>query len=311
MSSWGNEEETTEDQHMESPEGYHLKVTNADENGPALYAKNDNAGANALALEVVGKAYLSSLTRIGDHLTCEAECHVLETLFAEAEVNVVGHLNCEDAVSIDGQLAVGPNNAAGEIDSGGNPQDLKIGTRNVTSDVEIGRDGREVNVKGRLDAEENIRVGTAANDGEIDAADDARDLKIGTDSDRTKNVIIGRDDQSVIVRSDMLMVGQANETGKIESGGTVAAPQDLKIGANGETDDVILGRAGQTIDMFGQERLNGNAVIMNNANAITDANGCGLLFNPDGHPGPAMRCIDFYINGAVVGFVDANGWNNA
>jgi len=113
MSSWGNEEETTEDQHMESPEGYHLKVTNADENGPALYAKNDNAGANALALEVVGKAYLSSLTRIGNHLTCEAECHVLETLFAEAEVNVVGHLNCENDVDIGGKLEVSDLDSAG------------------------------------------------------------------------------------------------------------------------------------------------------------------------------------------------------
>jgi len=123
-------------------------------------------------------------------------------------------------------------------------------------------------------------------------------------------VEIGRSGKKAIVRSD-LKVGLANATGRIESGGTIAAPQDLKIGANGETDDIIIGRAGQTIDMFGQARMNSNGIVMNGAGSVDAATGCGMLFNPDGHPGPAMPCIDFYINGAVVGWVDANGWNNA
>jgi hypothetical protein len=257
MASWGNEEHEQHDQDMISPAGRRLEVANL--NAAASALKTTNSNANGLALEVVGRTYLGSLTTIEDNLTCNAECHVTETLFADAEANVAGHLNCEDDVDIDGQLQVGPANAAGEIDSGGdqNPQELRIGTNNVTTDVVIGRDGHDT-----------------------------------------------------LVRSD-LKVGPADDAGSIESCGTTNAPQDLNIGTNGETNGIFLGRAGVTVDVQCQTRLNSNALIMNDALAINDANGCGQVFNAVGHPGPNMPCMDFYINGAVVGWVDANGWNNA
>ena len=266
MAEWGNNGQGQVNVDMIPAAGRHnrLHVVDVDTNDrglPAIWAVNNNAGGNALALRVDGVSELNgNIFAIGGSLAIEAEVHINEQLFAEAAALVSGGLTCESDTDIDGQLTVGPGNAAGEIDSGGsgpNPQNLRIGTNNITTDVVIGRNGRDT-----------------------------------------------------LVRSD-LKVGPADDAGLIESGGTTAAPEDLKIGTNGETNGITLGRAGVTADVQCQTRVNSNAVIMNGALAINDANGCGLMFNPDGHPGPLEPCIDFYINGAVVGWVNANGWNNA
>jgi hypothetical protein len=88
----------------------------------------------------------------------------------------------------------------GHIDGSGTPAEpvnLEIGTQNITNNVEIGRSGHEVDVNGRLDAEEHIRVGTGANDGKVDASANNLDLKLGTDT--TRDVIICHAGQSVVV----------------------------------------------------------------------------------------------------------------
>jgi hypothetical protein len=189
----------------------------------------------------------------------------------------------------------------------GNPATTALKTKNESTHA----DARALKVEGKADITDFLHLGTANNDGLIDAADDARNLKIGTQADFTADVEIGRDGRSTLVRSDLLKVGQAGEVGKIESGGTTVAPQDLKIGTNGETNDIRIGRAGVTVDVQCQERLNSKALIMNGAASLLDVNGCGQVFNAGGHPGPNMPCMDYYINGAVVGYIDANGWNNA
>jgi len=256
MASWGNEAGTPYEQDMQSPAGnYNLEVTDIDAARSALKATNSNA--NGLALDVSGKTLLDGKVTIEDELT------INEQVFINAGVET-GSLKATGSSSIDGSLAVGPDDAAGELDSGGtgvSPQDLKIGTGIVTEDVEIGRTGKEVYVKGRLDAEEHVRVGTAANDGLIDAADDARDLKIGT---------------------------QVDYTG-----------------------DLILSRSGKMTDIMGKTRHNGMQVIINDAATLGAATGCGFMYNSNGHPGPNEPCIDFYVDGTLVGYIDANGWNNA
>ena len=82
--------------------------------------------------------------------------------------------------------------------------------------------------------------------------------------------------------------------------------QDLQIGTSASTVDVNLSRAGQTVDMMGQARLNSNALITNNAASIIDVAGCGIVHNPAGQ-GVIVPSIDFYIDGVCVFYVDANG----
>jgi len=286
----------------------HAEIIGNSTNNPdttALKATNVSTHADARALVVEGTAEVEGLNlgpmteTIGLMVTNES------TANTSRAIKVIGK------VEIDDRVMLGDSNTDGFIDAASVNHDLNIGTGVIeTNNVVIGRTGKEVDVKGRLDAEENIRVGDANDDGLIDAADDARDLKIGTQADFTADVEIGRSGRKAVVRSD-LKVGPADMTGKIESGGTGVAPQDLKIGVSGETNGITLGRAGVTVDVQCQTRVNSNAVIMNGAASLLDANGCGQVFNAVGHPGPNMPCIDFYINGAVVGYIDANGWNNA
>jgi len=171
-------------------------------------------------------------------------------------------LKVEGKTEISDYLYLGTDEDDGTVDANDSGRDLKVGTFfNKTNNVEIGRTGKEVNVKGRIDAEEHIRVGTAANDGLIDAADDARDLKIGT---------------------------QVDYTG-----------------------DLILSRSGKMTDIMGKTRFNKSQVIINDAASLGAASGCGFMYNSNGHPGPNEPCIDFYVAGTLVGYIDANGWNNA
>ena len=228
---------------------------------------------------------------------------------------IQGKLEVDEGI---GNFQVGPSAAAGEIDSGGSAeskQDLKLGTGAGSDSVIIGKQDHTAIV------DCNLRVGRneigGVHTSRIDAYGhngQADHLNIGTQN-HTTDVRISRSGQKALVLGNLevneeLRVGPTGSAGQIDAGGTGQA-QKLKIGSQNTTANVELGRGGQTIDMIGQERLNGNAVIMNGAANILAANGCGMLFNPNGHPGPNQPCIDFRINGAVVGWVDANGWHNA
>jgi len=52
MASWGNALNNPNNQDMAAPSGYILAVTDANQNCPALYAKNSNAGGSARGLKV-------------------------------------------------------------------------------------------------------------------------------------------------------------------------------------------------------------------------------------------------------------------
>ncbi len=204
----------------------------------------------------------------------------------------------------------------------GNPDVLHIGTQSHTTGVAISRTGTLTHVYGSMEINEGLKIGTSESDGLIDcnaAPEGDSDLKLGT-LDNTRNVIIGRADHDVNVADDLnvggdcavvggLHVGPEADAGMIDAGGDIAIPQDLKVGTGVGTQDVKIGRAGQTLDIFAQARANGNSVILNNAASITAGTGCGLLYNADGQ-GALEPSIDFYINGACVYYIDSAGGHN-
>lgn len=248
-------------------DGARIWIDDVDENTEGIRVQNSSTAEDARAILAKGMTEIegnftdnpASIALLVANPSTHDDARALKV---EDKAEFDGKVQFDGETEFNDKVTVGPSDAAGEIDSGGipaTPRNLKIGTRNVTSEVEIGRSGKDTVINGELTVTEKSNFGDPNTDGMIDARGNLRDLKIGTD----------------------------------------------------QTKDVILSRVGQTIDMFGQARMNSNAVVMNDADAITDADGCGMLFNPNGHPGPNMPCIDFYILGAVVGYVDENGWNNA
>ncbi len=213
-----------------------------------------------------------------------------------------------------GQMAVGDLANGGRIDTNTvaqNPGDLLLGTLAQTKDVKVGRNGQTVTVNG------NLVVGGAAAavakiDAELDGAS-ARKMKIGTQAS-TDDITLSRAGKDVNVADDLnvdgdLKVGPTDDGGVIDSGGTVVSPQHLKIGTSTDTEDVLIGRADQTVDMMAQARMNSNGIVMNGASSVTDALGIGFVVNAVGHGNGAS--IDFYINGVVQGWLDATGFVNA
>jgi len=204
-------------------------------------------------------------------------------------------------------IRVGTNGIDGKIDANGTAK-LKLGSDVLTNHVEIGRSQQWTAVKGPLFAEEHIQVGTGA-DGKVDASANNRELKIGTDT--TNNVTIGRIAQGLWTKVVNLFKAEGHiQVGTTAAGGdgkvdAASNNRDLKIGTD-TTGNVRLSRAGQTIDMFGQARMNSNAIILNNVATILTAGSIALIANAAGHGnGPS---IDIYIGGAMVRYVDATGW---
>ncbi len=234
-------------QSVGDPESTGLSVTNASNH------------ANALALKVDGTSELNGHVNVDGPLFITGPENGLYA--KDNDPLLIGS-------SVDtGEVIIGgPNNNVRTVSNlrtqnglDGADGDLNIGATNHTDDVNIGRDGQDVIAKGRLDAEEHIRVGTDAVDGQIDC--------------------------------------QANN-------------RDLNIGTQNNTRNVILSRVGQTIDMFGQVQMNGNAILMNNGIDIIDPAARGIIDNPVGHI-PGQPSIDFYIQGICVFYIDNIGGHNA
>ena len=208
-------------------------------------------------------------------------------------------------------LSVGQFGQNGYVDAEGSGiqhLDLDLGTRERTWDVNISRSGQTTSVKGRLDAEENIRVGTAAADGKIDCQANNRNLKMGSQNN-TNNVELSRTGKTVIAKgrldaNEHIRVGTAAADGLIDC---QANNRNLKIGTQNITRDVRLSRAGQTVDLFGQLRTNFNAMVMNDAIDINDPAACGIVLNPAGHPLIPGPTLDFVLLGLVVACIDPTG----
>ncbi|MCF7810144.1 hypothetical protein K9N50_04055, partial [bacterium] len=183
-------------------------------------------------------------------------------------------------------LGKGADEVHGVIDCNAveaNNMDLKIGGQNFTRNVILSRAGKTTQVQGSLDVDQNANIdGTLQVDGSSKL-------------------------------SGNLTVGPGGGAGTIDSNGIALAERDLEIGGGEGTKDVLLSRDGQRTDILGNARLNGNEVVLNDADNITDSNpnpvlgGAGFKFDPNGG---APR-INVYINGAVIGWMDVNGWNDA
>ena len=179
-------------------------------------------------------------------------------------------------LQVDEGLTVGKQASNGYVDAGGHVMldiDLKLGTRDKTEDVEIGRNGKTTTVKGDLEVDGEVdfnaglnvdgaaalvgavTTGDGNNDGTIDAASSSKDLKLGTDSNNTQNVEITR--------------------------------------------------AGKYADIKGYLRLNSNELIMDGSASLST--GSGFVHDATGHGGG--QSIDVIIGGNRVGYWDSLGYH--
>jgi len=231
----------------------------------------------------------------------------------------------QEDLAVRGILTVGPNNNVGQIDAN-NAHDLKVGTQNATTDVEVGRSGQKVKAVG------DIVAGTAGAGGKIDSA--GADLKIGS-VNTTNDVYLGRTGKDVIAQDDMgvrgnLTVGPSNAVGKVDSGGSAGTPRGLSLGTTNVTSTVVVGRAGQTtqidsgtVTVGGTLDLNADAYIGTTASAGQIDSGGAVGVTTDlkigtqnvtkdvllGRSGQAVKAMTDLTVGvaAVVGKVDSNG----
>ena len=104
----------------------------------------------------------------------------------------------------------------------------------------------------------------------------------------------------------VLKVGALAGAGSIDANGTPNA-MNLNIGTNGSTANVNIGRATQTIDMFATERLNSNEVVVNAVANLANGASAGFVYNGAGHGNG--KSIDFWIDGAMRGYIDVTGWH--
>jgi len=223
----------------------------------------------------------------GSEIQVHSKVHFNDTVFMEADaecasiLGVVGTFTADSEARLLGAVKVGPAGAAGSIDSGGSagtPRGLNIGTGNVTTAIEISRADQPTTVNGSLTVDQASTL-----TGAVTAA-------------------------STLKVSGAVTVGPNNAAGRIDAVPTAGGAANLiEVGGQNSTSDVKLGRVGQTIDMFGQARLNSNAMVVNGAASLTAVGGAGFVYNAVGWGnGPS---IDFYLNGVMVRFVDATGWN--
>jgi len=317
-----------------------LKVNDVNEDDDdkiALHVINNSNNDDARALKVQGKTELGTIVNqslsIGASLiitsTADNPSQIIAGQVADAdtpsgqlylnEEHARGHVIISHADAGVGnpyanveirspRLLVGTNGIAGQIDTngvGGAGDHLKLGTRNVTNHVEIGRTQQWAAVKGPLNAEEHIRVGGtgAGADGKVDAASNARDLKLGTDANATNNVQISRSGKEADVKGRLdaeehIRVGGTGvgADGKVDA---AASNRDLKLGTDSNyTNHVIIGRSGRVVE------VTGGTIWLNALHTF------GLDLNEAGH-NPGHPSIDVYISGAVEAYIDDQGIHNA
>jgi len=286
--AWGNEGDVNHaNQDMIGQANCRLEVTDPDEGDAAILAATPHDGANDFALRISdGKSRFEDKV-IADDLTVSG---VLEL---NGDNNISGDAS---AITILDELHV---NEALFMEAGGQCEAEFTFTAGV-------------NVGGAL----VVGPGDAAGviDARPGAGPTARDLQIGTNAG-TDDVVIGHAGHNLEVNSDVLdlvgalQVGPVDGAGLIDSGGTLATPRHLKIGANVGTDNIQLGNGNGVVDILQTGRMNSNGLVLNDAAAVDTPNtGCGLIFNDAGHGG-AGDAIDFYTEGELRGWIDENGWN--
>ena len=178
---------------------------------------NSNAGAAALALEVVGKTLLNGPTTIDAPLTLkggEGDCGAVDsTNDAPLWVGTGNNTGMVVLGNTNENLRILSNdiNVLGTID--GDNDDLEIGTTADTDDLILGRNGKDVNVVDDLNVGGVLLVGPGNADAQIDANGSAgiQDLKIGADSVHTDDIILGHGAATSVV--DIKQTARMNSKG--------------------------------------------------------------------------------------------------
>jgi len=238
----------------------------------ALFVSNNNANAGSYALRVLtntpsqfgGQVLANNLDGNGTTQSPHALNLGVNEETGDVNIGRFGESTNIETTIIDAncvQMFVGRSDESAFLDSGGSqqtPQDLNIGTQAETGDIYIGRSTKDVNVlgdltvNGALHADGQLRVGPAGGVARIDA-NAAHDLQIGT-LGGTDDVVIGQSGknlESASAKVDLegeLRVGPTSGAGKIDSGGVAGSTtdRDLYLGTQTVTQDVYLGRSGQT-----------------------------------------------------------------
>jgi len=232
-----------------NPESTGLSVTNA------------STHAGARALEVSGVSEFDGRILIND---LDAEAIALETV--NSDVNAASRAFKATGHSEMVANAVGASNALQLINTSahGDARALLVtsGKSEFEADVIMSSDlavdgaisANDVDVAANVDIEGVLRVGPAAGGGLIDSGGTAvtpQTLSIGTEN-ITDDVVIGHGGHDLVVNSDLLdldgalQVGDALAAGSIDAGGNPNA-QNLQIGTNATTDDVVIGHAGHDL----------------------------------------------------------------
>ncbi len=195
-----------------------------------------------------------------------------------------------------------------------NNDTLHVGSTETTGLVIIGNADEGARILGDVVITGTLKVGEGVAPASIDTGGDPDplNLNIGAGAS-TADVTLSRAGKDVNVADDLnvggdLKVGPDDGGGFIDSGGTVVSPQHLKIGTSTDTEDVLIGRANQTVEMMAQARLNSNGIVMNDAASVNDVPtaGCGMIFNDAGHGNGDS--IDFYTGGTLRGWLDSTGF---
>ena len=256
------------------------------EDSPCLRIVRTGAGfSNAVALQAEGKSEVVA------YATGNPASIGLQVTNTSNHANARA-LKVEGKTELGGDVLVGIEDNAGNIDATGgqNPQNLNIGAGASTADVNIGQAGGKVTVMGELRVTEELHV---------------NDLLVA----EAAACVVGNltCESNVHLEADLrvdgdVVVGPGDAAALIDARNS----QDLQIGTSASTADVQISRAGQTVDMMGQARLNGNNLIMNDHADLTT--GSGFVYNQTGS-GVLGESIDVFIGGSKVGYWDSAGWH--
>ncbi|MCF7809973.1 hypothetical protein K9N50_03185 [bacterium] len=300
------------DGNIEVDAGHTLKINDLDGEGNALETINNGAGN---ALKVTGKSNLDTIlitdneiNAPGAHLKLGTDattgnvyvCHNDRDLYLRGSRIELGNVAWILSDIEEGQGSI---EAVPEDD-----QHLRLGiNNNDTLKVVISNAGadpvlvqNDLDVQGDINAEGGAQIGPAAAAGVIDSGGSVenglQDLEIGGGAG-TDNVLLSKSGKTTQVKGAIDVNENANIDGTLHVDGNVDTDGTLQVDGN--------------TNLGGITCLNENELVVNSATSVSSpGSGCGLVYNPNGHPGPDDPCIDFYVAGAVVGWIDANGWHN-
>jgi len=181
------------------------------------------------------------------------------------DIGLWGDLVVGGTTRLIGTLNLGPGDGVATMDvndDGGGPFNLVIGAGAASADVVIGNDDHAVKIQSP------IQAGSGA-DGMLDATSNTSyDLKLGTSSTLTKNVVIGRSGQTTTVQGS-LNLGSGSGEGTLDAKAATGT-NDLSLGTGSSTGSVNISRDGQITKVKGNMAV-GNSVNPGQIDAFSTA----------------------------------------